>query len=116
MAHLVRLVGETLAADLVLSGRAFGAEEALRAGLVSRVVPTDRLDGELESLVDTIAGKPKFVLRITKQQILAIRGGRFDAREDANALLSALNDPEALEAGGEYIANRLRRDDRDDPR
>lgn len=116
MAHLVRLVGETLAADLVLSGRAFGAEEALRAGLVSRVVPTDRLDGELESLVDTIARKPKFVLRITKQQILAIRGGRFDAREDANALLSALNDPEALEAGGEYIANRLRRDDRDDPR
>jgi len=108
MEHLVRLVGETLAADLVLSGRAFGAEEALRSQLVSRVVPTDRLDEELESLVTAIARKPKIVLRITKQQILAIRAGCFDAREDANALLSSLKDSEALEAGTEYVAKHLR--------
>ncbi|MBT8470630.1 MAG: enoyl-CoA hydratase/isomerase family protein [Myxococcales bacterium] len=108
MEHLVRLVGETLAADLVLSGRAFGAEEALRSRLVSRVVPTDRLDEELESLAATIARKPKIVLRITKRQILAIRGGCFDAREDANALLLSLKDSEALETGTEYFAKRLR--------
>jgi enoyl-CoA hydratase/carnithine racemase len=111
MAHLDRLVGETLAADLVLSCRAFGAQEALRSGLVSRVVPTDRLNAELESLVAAIARKPEIVLRITKRQILAIREGRFDAREDANALLSSLKDREALEAGSEYIAKRLRRKD-----
>jgi enoyl-CoA hydratase/carnithine racemase len=111
MEHLHRLIGETLTADLVLSGRPFGAEEALRSGLVSRVIPSDRLDAELESLVANIASKPKIVLRITKQQILAIREGRFDAREDANALLSALKDREALEAGGEYIARRLRSKD-----
>jgi enoyl-CoA hydratase/carnithine racemase len=116
MEHLVRLVGETLVADLVLSGRPFAAEEALRGGLVSRVVPTDRLDAELESLVATIAHKPKIVLRITKQQILAIRDGRFDAREDAEALLSSLRDPEALEAGSDYIARRLRRNDGAGPR
>ena len=111
MAHLHRLVGETLAADLVLSCRALGAEEALRSGLVSRVVPTDRLSAEVESLVAAIAGKPEIVLRITKRQLLAIRKGRFDAREDADALLSSLEDREALEAGTEYIAKRLRRKD-----
>ncbi len=116
MEHLVRLVGSTLAADLVLSGRAFGAEEALRSQLVSRTVPTDRLDDALESLVATIARKPKMVLRITKQQLLAIRAGRFDAREDANALLSSLKDPEALAAGSKYFARRLRGKGADGPR
>lgn len=116
MEHLVRLVGETMAADLVLSGRAFGAEEALRSQLVSRAVPTDRLDEELDSLVATIARKPKIVLRVTKQQVLAIRAGRFDAREDANALLASLKDPEAVEAGGEYFAKRLRSKGTDGPR
>jgi len=116
MEHLVRLVGETLAADLVLSGRAFGAEEALRNQLVSRVVPTDRLDEELESLVAAIAGKPRVVLRITKQQILAIRAGCFDAREDANALLASLEDSEALGAGTEYFAKHIRGKGADGPR
>jgi enoyl-CoA hydratase/carnithine racemase len=108
MEHLVRLVGETLAADLVLSGRAFGAEQALRSQLVSRVVPTNRLDEELESLVTAIARKPKIVLRITKRQLLAIRAGTFDAREDGNALLSSLEDSEAVDAGTEYFNKRLR--------
>jgi len=108
MEHLVRLVGETLTTDWVLSGRPFFGDEALRSGLVSRVVPADRLEAELETLLSSIAQKPKIVLRITKQQILAIRDDRFDAREDANALLSSLEDPEALKAGSEYIAKRIR--------
>ena len=108
MGHLVRLVGETMTADWVLSGRPFRSEEALRTGLVSRVVPADLLDGELESLLSAIAQKPSIVLRITKQQILSIRQQSFDPREDATALLSSLADPEALKAGGEYIAKRIR--------
>ena len=50
MAHLIRLVGETVAADWVLSCRPFGAEEALRAGLVSRVVSVSELDAALQEL------------------------------------------------------------------
>lgn len=107
MEHLIRLVGETLAADLVLSCRPFGADEALRGGLISRVVSADQLEEELATLVPTIARKPKSVLRITKQQILAIRGDRFNAREDANALLSSLKDPEALIVGRAYVAGRI---------
>ncbi len=41
---LVHVVGPTHAADLLLSGRALDAEEALRIGLVNRVVPGEELE------------------------------------------------------------------------
>ena len=110
MEHLIRLVGETLAADLVLSCRPFGADEALRAGLISRVVPADRLENELTELTTAIARKPLSVLRTTKQQLIAVRAGTFDAHGDADALLAALRDPEAQELGRQYIATRIRKD------
>lgn len=109
IAHLVRLVGETVTADLVLSCRPFGADEALRSGLVSRVVPSGDLARELGALASSIARKPSFVLRTTKKQLKAVRSGDFDAHADAEALLSALNDPESLEAGRRYISERIRR-------
>jgi enoyl-CoA hydratase/carnithine racemase len=107
MKHLVRLVGETLAADLVLSCRPFGADEALRAGLISRVVPADHLAGELDALAATIARKPLGVLRITKRQLIAVRTGTFDPCADADALLSSLKDPEALAVGQRYLMERI---------
>jgi enoyl-CoA hydratase/carnithine racemase len=109
MEHLIRLVGETLAADLVLSCRPFGPDEALRGGLISRVVPPDRLEGELVALASSIARKPVSVLRTTKQQLIAVRAGTFDAHGDADALLAALKDPDAQEAGQQYIATRIRK-------
>ncbi len=41
--RLPRAIGKAKAMDLVLTGRMMGAEEAERAGLVSRVVPADKL-------------------------------------------------------------------------
>lgn len=109
IAHLVRLVGETVAADWVLSCRPFGAEEALRAGLISRVVPATKLDGALAELCATVAAKPASVLRATKRQLRGIREGRFDPSSDAQALLAALRDPEAMQKGMEYVTGRIRR-------
>jgi enoyl-CoA hydratase/carnithine racemase len=108
MEWVVRLVGETLAADLVLSGRAFGADEALQGGLLSRVVPPQRLDRELRSLEQSIAAKATNVLRVTKRQLLGIRDGTYDARHDADALLEALEDPESMRQGMQYITKRIR--------
>ncbi len=109
MEHLIRLVGTTLAADLVFSSRPLGPEEALRRGLVSQVFSIDRFEVELETLLSNIVRKPKIVLRITKRQILAIRDGSFDPREDADAMLSSLKDPEAMKAGLEYISEHIQR-------
>jgi enoyl-CoA hydratase len=55
--RLVRAVGYYKAAELVLTGRLMGAEEAERAGLVSRVVPAAELLEEAGKVADTIASK-----------------------------------------------------------
>ncbi|MBN9158861.1 enoyl-CoA hydratase-related protein [Microbacterium sp.] len=55
--RLIRAVGYYKAAELVLSGRIMGAEEAERAGLVSRVVPAADLLAEAAALAESIAAK-----------------------------------------------------------
>jgi enoyl-CoA hydratase/carnithine racemase len=49
--RLVDLVGYSIAADICLTGRRVAADEALRLGLASRVVPNDLLDAAVEELV-----------------------------------------------------------------
>lgn len=53
--RLPRAVGKAKAMDLVLTGRMMDALEAERAGLVSRVVPVDRLLEEALAVAGTIA-------------------------------------------------------------
>ena len=53
--RLTRLVGKSKAMDMMLTGRMMDAEEAERAGIVSRILPTeDLLDGVME-IAGTIA-------------------------------------------------------------
>ncbi len=49
--RLVDLVGYSIAADICLTGRRVGADEALRLGLASRVVPAAELDAAVEVTV-----------------------------------------------------------------
>jgi len=55
--RLVRAVGYYKAAELVLTGRLMGADEAERSGLVSQVVPAADLLEEAGKVADTIAAK-----------------------------------------------------------
>ncbi len=62
--RLPRAVGKAKAMDLVLTGRMMGAEEAERAGLVSRVVPAEKLLDETLAAAATICqmGMPSVLL------------------------------------------------------
>jgi len=53
--RLTRAVGKAKAMDLILTGRTMDADEAERAGLVSRIVPADRLVEEALAVAATIA-------------------------------------------------------------
>ncbi|MER7769085.1 enoyl-CoA hydratase [Kitasatospora sp. NPDC096140] len=53
--RLTRAVGKAKAMELCLTGRMMGAEEAERAGLVSRIVPADQLQTEALATAETIA-------------------------------------------------------------
>ena len=67
--RLPRAVGKAKAMDLCLTGRMMDAEEAERAGLVSRVVPVDDLLSTAMEAAETIASKSLPIAMMTKESI-----------------------------------------------
>ncbi|WP_282607409.1 enoyl-CoA hydratase [Pelagibius sp. Alg239-R121] len=67
--RLPRLVGRALAMDMILTGRMIDAEEALRAGLVSRVIPADSLIEEAQSAAQTIANYSKPAVMVAREAV-----------------------------------------------
>ena len=67
--RLPRRIGSATAEEMMFSGREVLADEALRIGLVNRVVPLDRLRGEVHALAAQIAGHPRGVARWVKATI-----------------------------------------------
>jgi enoyl-CoA hydratase/carnithine racemase len=67
MVALSRSVGRKQAMEMLLTGEMIGADEALRIGLVNRVVPDDELDAAVDALATTIAAKSSAVVAIGKE-------------------------------------------------
>ncbi|WP_283610612.1 enoyl-CoA hydratase [Mycolicibacterium poriferae] len=67
--RLTRAIGKAKAMDLILTGRNMDAEEAERAGLVSRVVPADALLDEANKVAATIAGMSLSAARMAKEAV-----------------------------------------------
>lgn len=67
--RLTRAIGKAKAMDLILTGRTIGAEEAERSGLVSRVVPADRLLDEANEVAATIAAMSRNASRMAKEAV-----------------------------------------------
>ncbi|TSE26059.1 enoyl-CoA hydratase [Tepidimonas aquatica] len=67
--RLPRAVGKAKAMDLVLTGRMMDAAEAERAGLVSRVVPADKLMDEALATARAIAALPRLAVLAAKEAL-----------------------------------------------
>ena len=87
---LPRVVGASCAAELALTGDTIGADEALRIGLVSRVVAPELLLDEAMALAMRIAANPPQALRWTKQLLQQARTGTLDEALDAAGRLQGL--------------------------
>jgi enoyl-CoA hydratase len=61
--RLPRLIGQSRAMDMILTGRAVDAQEALSFGLVNRVVPDGRSRPEAEALAAELARFPQTCMR-----------------------------------------------------
>ena len=72
--RLPRLIGESRALDLVLTGRPVGAAEALAIGLANRVVPTGTARAAAEALALEIAGFPPTCLREDRLSLIEQAG------------------------------------------
>jgi len=90
---LPRLVGASLAAELMLTGRFIDANRALATGLVSQVVPDDGLEAAGEALVAEMLGTSPMGLRMTKEGLArAIDATSLEAAmaiENRNQLMCA---------------------------
>ncbi len=67
--RLPRVLGKRLAKDMMFTGRKLTAEEARAAGLVTRIVPADKLDAALAELAQTIGKASASGLRQAKRAI-----------------------------------------------
>ena len=90
---LPRLVGVSVASELLLTGRFIGAERALATGLVSEVVPDEQMEAAARRLLDDMLRASPLGLRLTKECLNAsIDAGSLDqvvAMEDRNQILCA---------------------------
>jgi methylglutaconyl-CoA hydratase len=80
---LLRQVGEKQARDLLLTGRLFGAEEALRMGLVNEIVAPEKLTTRARDLAALLMENSPASLRATKKLLTDHSRAEIDAQIDA---------------------------------
>ncbi len=67
--RLTRAIGKSKAMEMCLTGRNMKADEAERAGLVSRVVPLESLLGEALKMAEAIASMPPLAAMMNKEMV-----------------------------------------------
>jgi enoyl-CoA hydratase len=68
--RLPRLIGQSRALDMILTGRAVGAEEALAFGLANRIVKTGEARSAAETMAAEIARFPEMCMRLDRASVL----------------------------------------------
>lgn len=109
--RLVREIGPAPTRELVLTCRPFGPEEARALGFVNRVVPDHELSAHVDELAGALAAKSTHALRATLQAVDAAAESLVSTRfawNDADALATALHDPESRRAARRYLSERGR--------
>jgi len=88
---LPRMVGSSVAAEYMLTGRFMDAQRAYALGLVSRVGPLAELQAEAQALADDMLHATPLALRLTKEALgLAVDAASMEAviaLEDRNQVL-----------------------------
>jgi enoyl-CoA hydratase/carnithine racemase len=88
---LPRLVGVSVASELILTGRFIGAERALAVGLVSEVGDEDALDAAALPYLDAMMAASPTALRLSKECLnMSVDAGSLEAAiamEDRNQIL-----------------------------
>jgi 2-(1,2-epoxy-1,2-dihydrophenyl)acetyl-CoA isomerase len=97
---LPRLVGPAKAAELALIGDPVDTTEALRIGLVSRVVPADRLMPEARAMAERLAEGAPLAMSLTKEALQRSLTITLDEALDGEAKLQGIAGASADHAEG----------------
>jgi enoyl-CoA hydratase len=105
--RLPRAIGKAKAMDLVLTSRMMDAAEAERAGLVSRVVPADKLLDEALAAAATICGLSAPSLMMAKECVnRAFDGGLSDGVSYERRLFHSLFATDDQKEGMDAFVNK----------
>ncbi|HET9722420.1 MAG TPA: enoyl-CoA hydratase-related protein [Actinomycetota bacterium] len=98
------VIGVRAAKELLYTGRdRVSADEALRIGMVNRVVPRDRLDDETLELAREIARNEPYVVQMTKRAVNQVwEGAGFRAALEANTEIDTMIETANLPARAEF--------------
>ena len=101
--RLTRLVGKSKSMDMHLTGRFMDAQEAERAGLVSRVVPAKKLMEEANAAAQKIAEKSMLTAMVVKEAVnraeeTSLREGLLFERRMFHALFATEDQTEGMTA------------------
>ena len=97
---LLRSLPPRLAFELMSTGRRVDADEALRVGMVNRVVPVSELDAAVDELVATLAEKSPLALRQGRQAFFrALEMSSDEALDYLQAMLSVTSASEDTREG-----------------
>jgi enoyl-CoA hydratase/carnithine racemase len=107
--RLVREIGPAATKELVLTCRRFGPDEAKALGFLNTIVSPESLTSHVDELATSLAAKPGYALRTTKQQVNAVTeemAGTARNAADADALVFATFDAESREASANYLKSK----------
>jgi enoyl-CoA hydratase len=101
--RLTRAVGKVKAMEMVMTGRMISAEEALRWGLINKVVPAEYYLEEAKAWAKEIAAKPPVAIRLAKEAVLkafdtTIEAGLEFERKNFYLLFASEDQKEGMKA------------------
>src|SRR5260370_40312799 len=104
--ELPRIVGRPRAFELLFSGRPFGAEEAASLGLVSRIVPDEKLREEARAMAQVFARKSRRAMRLGRAAFLQANDYRRGIAAGAKTFCDAAPAPDAQEGVRAFMEKR----------
>ncbi len=101
--RLTRAVGKVKAMEMVLTGRMITADEALRWGLINKIVPVESYMDEARAWAKEIASKPPVAVKAAKESILksfdtTMEGGLEFERKSFYLLFASQDQKEGMKA------------------
>lgn len=109
MVLLPRLCPPGAARELLLSGRAINAEEALRLGLASRVFPADSFGADCDKYLARLQSLSRSSLKLSKRLLRRLHPDEFAAKlklAERAYLDELMKTPDAVEGCEAFLAKR----------
>ena len=105
--RILELIGPARLKDLMFTGRLLDAEEAQRAGLVSRLVEPDAIEAAVAELAGTIAANAPLTIRATKEAVRRIlRHQRIDRDAIDDLVAACYTSDDFRNAVASFLAKR----------